>query len=198
MKDNNIFKQNSLISIDLRSNRLKQKPKLIWFTGLSGSGKTTLSIHLEKLLFEKGFSTYVLDGDNVRLGLCNDLGFSVEDRYENIRRISEVSKLLLDAGIIVLSSFISPLKSHREHVRKTVGAENYIEIFVSTPLDVCEERDTKGLYKKARKGYIKNFTGISSDFEYPKNPKIKIDTTDLTIKKSVGIIFKEIKKHIYV
>ena len=198
MKDNNIFKQNSLISIDLRSNRLKQKPKLIWFTGLSGSGKTTLSIHLEKLLFEKGFSTYVLDGDNVRLGLCNDLGFSAEDRYENIRRISEVSKLLLDAGIIVLSSFISPLKSHREHVRKTVGAENYIEIFVSTPLDVCEERDTKGLYKKARKGYIKNFTGISSDFEYPKNPKIKIDTTDLTIKKSVGIIFKEIKKHIYV
>ncbi len=198
MKDNNIFKQNSFVSIDLRSNRLKQKPKLIWFTGLSGSGKTTLSIHLEKLLFEKGFSTYVLDGDNVRLGLCNDLGFSVEDRYENIRRISEVSKLLLDAGIIVLSSFISPLKSHREHVRKTVGAENYIEIFVSTPLDVCEERDTKGLYKKARKGYIKNFTGISSDFEYPKNPKIKIDTTDLTIKKSVGIIFKEIKKHIYV
>ena len=198
MKDNNIFKQNSLISIDLRSNRLKQKPKLIWFTGLSGSGKTTLSIHLEKLLFEKGFSTYVLDGDNVRLGLCNDLGFSVEDRHENIRRISEVSKLLLDAGIIVLSSFISPLKSHREHVKKTVGAENYIEIFVSTPLDVCEERDTKGLYKKARKGYIKNFTGISSDFEYPKNPKIKIDTTDLTIKKSIDIIFKEIKKHIYV
>jgi len=182
----------------MQPKKLNQIPKLIWFTGLSGSGKSTLCNALEKLLFEKGYYSYSLDGDVIRLGLCKDLGFSLEDRSENIRRIAEVSNLFLDSGLIVLASFISPLKKQREQVKKIVGKENYIEIFMSTSLEVCEKRDVKGLYKKARKGEIKNFTGISSEFETPINPNIEIDTSKFSIEESLQMIYKKIKTQINV
>ena len=198
MKDNYVFKQDFLINKNQRAKKLNQRPKLIFFTGLSGSGKSTLSNALDNVLFEKGYTSCCLDGDNIRLGLSKDLGFSAEDRSENIRRIAEVSKLFLDSGIIVLASFILPLKINREQVKKIVGVENYIEIHVSTPIEVCEKRDVKGLYKKARKGEIKNFTGLSSEFESPVNPSLKIDTSKLTIDDSVQIIFEQIKIQINV
>ena len=193
MSDKDIFKQNFQINRSSRSKKFNQTPKLIWFTGLSGSGKSTISDALEYMLFEKGFSTYSLDGDNIRFGLCKGLGFSLEDRTENIRRIAEVANLMLDAGLIVLASFISPLKSQRDLVREIVGEENFVEVYVSTPIEECEKRDVKGLYKKARDGEIENFTGISSKYEIPEKPDIIIDTTDLSIKESVQIIYNQIK-----
>ena len=193
MSDKDIFKQNFQVNRSSRSKKFNQTPKLIWFTGLSGSGKSTISDALENLLFENGFLTYSLDGDNIRLGLCKGLGFSIEDRTENIRRIAEVSNLMLDAGLIVLASFISPLKSQRDLVRKIVGIENFIEVYVSTPVEKCEKRDVKGLYKKAKKGEIKNFTGISSKYESPKNPDIILDTTDISVDQSVQFIYSKIK-----
>jgi len=193
MSIEDIFKQNFQVNRSSRSKKLNQTPKLIWFTGLSGSGKSTILDALEKMLFEKGFSTYSLDGDNIRFGLCKGLGFSLEDRTENIRRIAEVANLMLDAGLIVLASFISPLKSQRDLVKEIVGEENFVEIYMSTPLEECEKRDVKGLYKKARDGEIENFTGISSKYEPPEKPDIIIDTTDLSIKESVQQIYNEIK-----
>jgi len=193
MSIKNIFKQNFKIDRLSRAKKLEQSPMVIWFTGLSGSGKSTISDALENILFEKGFSTYSLDGDNIRFGLCKGLGFSIEERTENIRRIAEVANLMIDAGLIVLASFISPLKSQRELVREIVGKENFIEVYVSTPLEVCEKRDVKGLYKKAKKGEIKNFTGVTSEYETPENPDIKIDTTNLSIDQSIQFIFKKIK-----
>jgi len=193
MSTEDIFKQNFQVNRSSRSKKFNQTPKLIWFTGLSGSGKSTISDALENLLFENGFLTYSLDGDNIRLGLCKGLGFSIEDRTENIRRIAEVSNLMLDAGLIVLASFISPLKSQRDLVRKIVGIENFIEVYVSTPVEKCEKRDVKGLYKKAKKGEIKNFTGISSKYESPKNPDIILDTTDISVDQSVQFIYSKIK-----
>jgi len=193
MSIEDIFKQNFQVNRSSRSKKLNQTPKLIWFTGLSGSGKSTILDALEKMLFEKGFSTYSLDGDNIRFGLCKGLGFSLEDRTENIRRIAEVANLMLDAGLIVLASFISPLKSQRDLVREIVGEENFVEVYMSTPLEECEKRDVKGLYKKARDGEIENFTGISSKYELPEKPDIIIDTTDLSIKESVQQIYNEIK-----
>ena len=157
------------------------------------SGKSTLSNALEKLLFEKGFATYALDGDNTRLGLNSNLGFSSEDRKENIRRVAEVSKLMLDAGLIVCASFVSPFKVDRDRIKEITGKENIIEIFVSTPLEECEKRDVKGLYKKARLGEIPNFTGISSPYEVPENPDIKIDTTNLSISEAVNKIYAQIE-----
>ena len=145
------------------------------------------------MLFDKGFLTYSLDGDNIRLGLCKGLGFSKDDRTENIRRIANVSNLMLDAGLIVLASFISPLKSQRDLVKKIVGIENFIEVYVSTPVEECEKRDVKGLYKKAKNGEIKNFTGVSSVYESPKNPEIIVDTTDISIDQSVQFIYSKIK-----
>jgi adenylyl-sulfate kinase len=192
MSDKNIFKQSFLINKEERALRFKQTPKLIWFTGLSGSGKSTLSCSLEKSLFCRGFSTYSLDGDNIRLGLCKDLGFSTLNRIENIRRVAEVSNLMLDAGLIVLSSFISPLIQQRELIRSIVGSENVIEVYVSTSLEECEKRDIKGLYKKARSGLIENFTGISSIYEPPVNPEIKIDTTNISIDASVKELLNQI------
>ena len=197
MSPNNIFKQNFKIDRLSRSKKLDQSPKLIWFTGLSGSGKSTISDALENILFEKGFSTYSLDGDNIRLGLCKGLGFSTEERTENIRRIAEVAKLMLDAGLIVLASFISPLKFQRQLVKEIVGEENFIEVYVSTPIKECEKRDVKGLYKKAKRGEIKNFTGVSSEYESPENPEIKIDTTDFSIDQSVQFIYSKIKDKLY-
>lgn len=196
MSTEDIFRQTFQVNRFSRSKKLKQTPKLIWFTGLSGSGKSTISDALENLLFEKGFSTYSLDGDNIRFGLCKGLGFSLEERTENIRRIAEVANLMLDAGIIVLASFISPLKPQRELVREIVGKENFIEVYVSTPVEECEKRDVKGLYKKAKNGEIKNFTGISSVYETPEKPDFKIDTTDISIKKSVQNIYNQIKNQL--
>ena len=197
MSANNIFKQNFKIDRLSRAKKLNQMPKLIWFTGLSGSGKSTISDSLENMLFEKGFSTYCLDGDNIRFGLCKGLGFSLEERTENVRRIAEVANLMLDAGLVVLASFISPLKSQRYLVREIVGEENFIEVYVSTPIKECEKRDIKGLYKKAKSGEIKNFTGVSSVYEPPENPDIIVDTSDLSIDQSIQFIYKKIKDKIY-
>jgi adenylylsulfate kinase len=149
---------------------------VIWLVGLSGSGKSTLAGNIETVLHQKGYKTYLLDGDNVRLGLNNDLGFSSKDRTENIRRIAEVARLFNEAGIIVLSAFISPLESDRNQARELIGIENFIEIFVHCPLHICEKRDVKGLYAKARKGLIPNFTGIDAPFESPKQPDLTIST----------------------
>lgn len=193
MSTKNIFKQSFKVDGLSRAKKLDQSPKLIWFTGLSGSGKSTISNILENMLFENGFSTYSLDGDNIRFGLCKGLGFSIDERTENIRRIAEVANLMLDAGLIVLASFISPLKSQRDLVRKIVGEENFVEIYVSTPILECEKRDVKGLYKKAKKGEIKNFTGVSSVYQTPKNPDITIDTTNISINQSVQFIYSKIK-----
>ena len=171
---------------------LRQSAKVIWFTGLSGSGKTTLASNLEKELFFRRFFCQVLDGDNIRVGINNNLGFSEIDRLENIRRISEVSKLLINTGMITICSFISPTDEIRELARKIIGPEDFIEIFLNPPLEVCEDRDPKGLYKKARAGIIKDFTGISSPFEAPKHPDIEIDTSSTSIKDSVDLIFNVI------
>ena len=159
-----------------RSEAKNQKPCLIWFTGLPGSGKSTIGDKLEQKLTEFGKHTYLLDGDNLRNGLNKDLGFSNTDRYENIRRVSEVGKLMVDAGWIVIACFISPFKNEREKARKIFEPGEFYEIYLNTPLNVCEERDPKGLYKKARLGELKNFTGIDSVYEKPTNPELELDT----------------------
>jgi adenylylsulfate kinase len=183
-----IYPIKTKVNKEQRNKLLKQRPLLIWFTGLSGSGKSTLAIQLEAVLYERGYKTYLLDGDNIRMGLNADLTFTEADRIENIRRIGEVSKLMLDAGLIVLSAFISPFNADREQVKKIVGSENYLEVFVDTPLEVCEQRDVKGLYKKARAGEVKNFTGIDSPYERPSNPDLIIQTDKLSIEESVNRI----------
>jgi adenylylsulfate kinase len=165
---------------------------LIWFTGLSGSGKSTLANLLEIELHENDFRTYLLDGDSLRLGLNKDLGFSAEDRSENIRRISEVSKLMLDAGLITIAAFVSPFEKDRAMVQAIIGAENYMEIFVDTSLDECMKRDVKGLYKKAVAGEIKEFTGISSPYEKPSNPTITISTEKQTPEEALTIIMETV------
>ncbi len=193
---NNIFPIQTQVSNRQRSELLKQCAKLIWFTGLSGSGKSTLAIQLEAQLHAKGFATYLLDGDNIRVGLNKDLTFTDEGRVENIRRIGEVAKLMLDAGIIVLSAFISPFNADRDQVKKIVGIENYIEVFVDTPLEICEQRDVKGLYKKARAGEVKNFTGIDSPYERPENPDLLIPTHQLSVDESIALLLKLIEHRI--
>lgn len=167
-------------------------PPVIWFTGLSGSGKTTLATNVESRLRELGLKCRLLDGDVIRKGLNKDLGFSESDRRENIRRVAEVSKLFIDSDIIVLSAFISPFEADRSRVREIVGANNMIEVFVDCPLEVCEQRDTKGLYKKARAGEVQDFTGISSPYERPTHPDIVIPTNVLSIENSVDELMKQI------
>lgn len=181
----NIYPIQTKVSSEQRRVLLGQRPVLIWFTGLSGSGKSTLAVQLEAQLHARGFKTYLLDGDNIRFGLNKDLTFTDEGRIENIRRIGEVSKLFLDAGLVVLSAFISPFRSDREHVGNIVGKENFIEVFVDAPLEVCEQRDVKGLYKKARAGEVKNFTGIDSPYEPPQQPQLHIPTHQLSIEQSM-------------
>ncbi|HWS01472.1 MAG TPA: adenylyl-sulfate kinase [Prolixibacteraceae bacterium] len=172
--------------------RFHQKSKVIWFTGLSGSGKTTLATALERDLFNKGFSTQILDGDNIRTGINNNLGFSPEDRIENIRRIAEIAKLLVNSGIICICAFVSPTEDTRKIVRDIVGKEDFLEIFVSTPIEVCETRDVKGLYQKARAGEIKEFTGISAPFEVPQHAILSIDTSNKSVEECIEILMNRL------
>jgi adenylylsulfate kinase len=172
----NIRWHESLVSRAQREQHHRHKSVIVWFTGLSGAGKSTLAHAVELELYQRGCSTFVFDGDNVRHGLCSDLGFSPEDRAENIRRIGEMSKLFLEAGVIALTAFISPFRIDRERVRSLVAPEDFIEIYCECPLDICEQRDVKGLYAKAREGLIPNFTGISSPYEAPENPELVVDT----------------------
>lgn len=165
---------------------LHQHSVMIWFTGLSGSGKSTIAIALERELQKRGLLCRILDGDNIRSGINNNLGFSEEDRVENIRRIAEIGKLFVDTGIITIAAFISPNNDIREMAANIIGKEKFLEIFVSTPIEECERRDVKGLYAKARRGEIKNFTGISAPFEAPANPALSIDTSKLSVEESVN------------
>ncbi|MBN3518836.1 adenylyl-sulfate kinase [Algoriphagus lutimaris] len=194
--ENNIHPTLFKITGQQRKERLKQQPKLIWFTGLSGSGKSTLANAVETQLFEDGFMTYLLDGDNIRTGLNKDLGFSDEDRVENIRRIAEVAKLMMDAGLLVVSAFISPFRVEREMISNLVGEENFLEVFVDCPIEVCEQRDVKGLYAKARKGIIKNFTGIDSPYEKPLKPSVHIHSDQEELRDSVLKVIKTISANI--
>jgi len=175
---------------------LNQTSKVLWFTGLSGSGKSTVAQGLEKKLFEEGYFVKVLDGDNIRTGICNNLGFSIEDRKENIRRIAEVSKLFCQSGIICLNSFVSPTVEIRQMAKDIIGEEDFIEVFVNTPLEICEKRDVKGLYKKARAGEIKGFTGIDSPFEEPTNPSLDLKTENKSIEESVEVCFNYLMSQI--
>ena len=169
------------------------KGMVIWLTGLSGSGKSTLANALNEFLYSGGLSTYVLDGDNIRYGLCKDLGFSDEDRQENIRRIGEVANLFMNAGIITITAFVSPFIRDRNKVREIIGSNDFIEVYCAADITICEKRDTKGLYKKARLGEIKDFTGISSPYEAPENPEIVVDTGSLNLNDSVKKIINFLK-----
>lgn len=192
----NIHPIKTKVSREQRESLMNQRAVLIWFTGLSGSGKSTLAVQLEAQLHELGIKTYLLDGDNIRAGLNKDLSFTDEARVENIRRIGEVSKLLLDSGVVVLSAFISPFRADRSQVKDIVGAKNYIEVFVDTPLEVCEQRDVKGLYKKARAGEIKNFTGIDSPYERPEHADITIPTHQMGIDEALTLLLNYIRPRI--
>lgn len=182
-KNSNIFPDHDIILEKPEKEKLlKQQGKVIWFTGLSGSGKSTIAIELEKVLYNQGFLTQILDGDKIRNGINNNLGFTVEDRYENIRRIAEIAKLFIECGIVTICSFISPTQKIRSVARSIIGKNNFIEVYTNAPLEVCEKRDVKGLYKKARAGLIKDFSGITSPYEAPANPDLEILTENITIK----------------
>lgn len=178
-----------LLSREERESRLQQRAKVLWLTGLSGSGKSTIAQGLEHRLFAEGYFPQVLDGDNIRIGINNNLGFSLEDREENIRRIAEVAKLYLNSGVIVLCSFISPTKAIREQAAQIIGKEDFLEIFIDTPLEICEARDVKGLYAKARRGEIKGFTGIDSPYEAPESTFLTVPTRDMTIEDAVAQVY---------
>ncbi len=180
----------NLLSREDKERQLQQRAKVLWFTGLSGSGKSTIAHHLEKRLHEAGFFTMTLDGDNVRTGINSNLGFTEADRQENIRRIAEVSKLFRNCGIITINCFISPVNELRDMARAIIGKDDFIEIYVNAPLEVCEQRDVKGLYKKARAGELKNFTGIDAPFEAPDNPDIVLNTAQLDIEQSVNKVLE--------
>ena len=188
----NIFPTDKILQRADKEELLKQKGIAIWFTGLSGSGKTTIAIALEKELQAKGLLTQILDGDNIRTGINNNLGFSDTDRIENIRRIAEVTKLFVNCGVVTICCFVSPTEEIRNNAKSIIGSSDFIEVFVNTPLEVCEKRDVKGLYAKARKGEIKDFTGINAPFEAPVNPEIVL-TDALSIEESVKKILDKIK-----
>lgn len=192
--EKHIYKHNFSVDRNQREKLKHHHSFLIWFTGLSGSGKSTIANALEIALFKKNIHTYLLDGDNVRKGMNSDLSFSPEDRTENIRRIAEMSNLMIDAGLVVLAAFVSPYRIDRENVKNIVGYDNFVEIFVDTPLSECERRDTKGLYAKARSGEINNLTGINAPYEAPINPEILIDTTQINVEEAVEIILDKVSK----
>ncbi|MBL6875093.1 MAG: adenylyl-sulfate kinase [Flavobacteriales bacterium] len=181
-----------IISKEKKEKLLNQKGKVFWLTGLSGSGKTTIALQLEKELYKLGFLVQILDGDNIRAGINNNLSFSEGDRAENVRRISEISKLFLNCGVITINCFVSPTKKMRQNAKKIIGKENYYEIFINADIETCEKRDVKGLYKKVRSGEIKNFTGIDTEYEKPNNPSLEVDTSRLSLDKSIEIILKNI------
>ena len=192
MKEN-IIKHSYEVSQAERRVLLEQNSLLLWFTGLSGSGKSTIANALEHKLHQEGIKTYALDGDNIRKGINNDLTFSPEDRKENIRRIAEVANLMVDAGLIVMAAFVSPYKKDRENIAGIVGNDNFVEIFVNTSLEECERRDVKGLYKKARAGEIKDFTGVNAPYEAPDSPDVEIVTDGLSVEECVLRIYDKIK-----
>ncbi|WP_241242260.1 adenylyl-sulfate kinase [Thalassotalea sp. G2M2-11] len=181
-----------------RAQLKQQQPCLLWYTGLSGSGKSTVANAVDALLFERGCHSYLLDGDNVRHGLNGDLAFSDEDRVENIRRISEVSKLFVDAGLIVSTAFISPFAADRAMAKEMLAEGEFIEVFIDTPIDVCEQRDPKGLYKKARAGEIKDFTGIDSSYDIPESPTIHVKTAEQTVAQCAEQVVQFLVKHQYI
>ncbi|MGO4886996.1 adenylyl-sulfate kinase [Anaerobacillus sp. MEB173] len=193
-QNSNIVWHETTITKENRQELKGHKSAILWFTGLSGSGKSTLANAVEKRLYEDGLSSYVLDGDNVRHGLNKGLGFSDEDRKENIRRIGEVAKLFVDAGVLTLTAFISPFKEDRDGVRNIVESGEFIEVYVKCSLEECENRDPKGLYKKARNGEIPEFTGISSPYEEPENPELIIESDKLTIEQSVDAVINYLKE----
>jgi len=177
----NIVKHSYSVNLDSRKKLKQHQPLLLWFTGLSGSGKSTIANCVEQELHKNSIHTYTLDGDNIRKGLNSNLSFSPEDRTENVRRIAETAHLMMDAGLVVLAAFVSPYRIDRDHIRNVVGHNNMIEIYIKTSVEECERRDVKGLYKKARKGEIKNMTGISAPYESPLHPDIQINTEEITI-----------------
>ena len=189
----NIIPHQFNVSKEKRSKLKNQHPLLLWFTGLSGSGKSTIANAVEIALFKKGVHTYLLDGDNVRKGLNNNLTFSPEDRTENIRRIAEVSNLMIDAGLVVLAAFVSPYKKDREMIKNTVKDTNFVEVFVDTSVEECERRDTKGLYAKARKGLIKEFTGVNAPYEAPENPDVLIETENTSVEEAVNKVMEYVE-----
>ena len=189
---NNLFKVTQRVTREEREDLLKQKGKTIWLTGLSGSGKSTIANELACKLHNLGKLVYVLDGDNIRMGLNKDLGFSDNDRKENIRRIAEVANLMTDLGVIVITAFISPFENERQIAKDIIGKDNFTEVYIKAPLDVCEERDPKGLYKKARTGEIPMFTGIDSPYEEPMNPDMFIKTDKMSVEDSVEFIYENL------
>lgn len=197
MHNENIVWHNHEVDKSIRSFMKKQRPCLLWFTGLSGSGKSTIAGAVESLLAERFQHTYLMDGDNVRYRLCGDLGFSEKDRIENIRRVGEVAHLMVDAGLIVLTAFISPFKSNREMVRKMLSEGEFIEVHIDTPIEVCETRDPKGLYKKARAGLIKDFTGIDSPYEAPDAPEIRIHNYNISVQEAAQQVIDYLDAHGY-
>ncbi len=197
-KSTNIKWHHGKITKEDREKLLDQKGVTIWLTGLSGSGKSTIAVELEHALIENKHQAYILDGDNIRHGLNNNLGFSPEDRTENIRRIGEVTKLFTDANIITIAAFVSPYREDRDNARKLLDHDKFIEIYVKCSLEVCEARDTKGLYKKARAGEVKDFTGISAPYEEPLNPELIIDSSKLSVEESTREILNYLEENGYV
>lgn len=196
-ESSNVFFQKFEISREIRARKKGYRSIVVWFTGLSGSGKSTIANALEKAFYNLEIDTYTLDGDNLRSGLNGDLSFTIEDRNENLRRVAEVAKLFQDSGQVVLASFVSPLRSQRDDAKAIIGSEAFCEVFVNTPLEECERRDVKGLYKKARAGEIKDFTGISSPFEAPFCPDINVKTMETSLEKIVenimNVVLEKIK-----
>ena len=195
-KMNNTVWHHATVNRELRNQQNRHKSIILWFTGLSGSGKSTIAHSVEEQLFKQGFRTFVLDGDNVRHGLSSNLGFSVEDRKENIRRVGETAKLMLEAGIITLTAFISPYRQDRERVKIMMSPGDFIEIYCEATLETCERRDVKGYYKKARAGIIKNYTGIDSPYEIPDNPELTLNTDNQTLEESVQAVLALLKQKV--
>lgn len=188
MNENNVVWHHASVTRELREMAQGHRGVVLWFTGLSGAGKSTLAHAVEEELLDRGCRTYVLDGDNVRHGLCSDLGFSAADREENMRRIAEMAKLFVDAGLVALAAFISPLRRHRDLVRGIVGGSDFLEVYVKCPLEVCEARDVKGMYRRARNGEIKEFTGVSAPYEPPASPALVIDTAKQDVAAAVAAV----------